>query len=170
MNEQVDIIYVLESMPVYKAIWNLALPTMMAMLVQVIYNMTDTFFIGKLNQPNMVAAISISMPVFMMIQAFGNIYAVGGASLISRLLGQGDRGGASRTGAISFWSALVVCSAVSLAGLIFIKPVLMSCGASADTYGFGKSYLSIMLLGSPVIGLKWPWQAYCAPKVPPGRP
>ncbi|NMA92001.1 MAG: MATE family efflux transporter [Firmicutes bacterium] len=154
MNEQVDRIYVLESMPVYKAIWNLALPTMMAMLVQVIYNMTDTFFIGKLNQPNMVAAISISMPVFMMIQAFGNIYAVGGASLISRLLGQGDRGGASRTGAISFWSALVVCSAVSLAGLIFIKPVLMSCGASADTYGFGKSYLSIMLLGSPVIGLK----------------
>ena len=51
---------------------------MMAMLVQVIHNMTDTFFIGKPNDLNMVAAISISMPVFMMIQAFGNIFAVGG--------------------------------------------------------------------------------------------
>ena len=72
-----DRTYILESMPVYQAIWTLAVPTMMAMLVQVIYNMTDTFFIGKLNEPNMVAAISISMPVFMMIQAFGNIFAVG---------------------------------------------------------------------------------------------
>ena len=78
MKQQLDRTYILDSMPVYKAIWTLAIPTMMAMLVQVVYNMTDTFFIGKLNDPNMVAAISISMPVFMMIQAFGNIFAVGG--------------------------------------------------------------------------------------------
>lgn len=154
MKKQLDRTHVLDSAPVYKAIWTLGLPTMMAMLVQVIYNMTDTFFIGKLNEPNMVAAIAISMPVFMMIQAFGNIFAVGGASLISRLLGQGERAGASRAGAVSFWSAAVVCTAVSIIGLIFIKPVLMACGASANTIGFGKSYLSIMLMGSPVIGLK----------------
>ncbi|NLY37952.1 MAG: MATE family efflux transporter, partial [Firmicutes bacterium] len=83
MKQQRDRTHILGSMPVYRAIWTLALPTMMAMLVQVIYNMTDTFFIGKLNDPNMVAAISISFPVFMMIQAFGNIFAAGGASLIS---------------------------------------------------------------------------------------
>ncbi len=154
MPEQLDRTHILESMPVYRAIWTLALPTMMAMLVQVIYNMTDTFFIGKLNEPNMVAAIAISMPVFMMIQAFGNIFAVGGASLISRLLGQGERAGASRAGAVSFWSAAAVCTVVSMVGLIFIKPVLMSCGASVNTIGYGKSYLSIMLMGSPFIGLK----------------
>jgi len=154
MKKQLDRTHILDSMPVYKAIWTLAIPTMMAMLVQVIYNMTDTFFIGKLNEPNMVAAISISMPVFMMIQAFGNIFAVGGASLISRLLGKGERKGASRAGAVAFWSAAVVCTVVSIIGLIFIKPVLMSCGASVNTIGFGKSYLSIMLLGSPIIGLK----------------
>ncbi|HOL17505.1 MAG TPA: MATE family efflux transporter [Bacillota bacterium] len=153
MKKQLDRTHILDSMPVYKAIWTLAVPTMMAMLVQVIYNMTDTFFIGKLNEPNMVAAISISMPVFMMIQGFGNIFAVGGASLISRLLGKGDRAGASRAGAVAFWSAAVVCTAVSIAGLIFIEPILMTCGASVNTIGFGKSYLSIMLAGSPVIGL-----------------
>ncbi len=154
MNKQQDRIHILDSMPVHKAIWALSVPTMMAMLVQVIYNMTDTFFIGKLNEPNMVAAISISMPVFMMIQAFGNIFAVGGASLISRQLGRGEGAGASRAGAVSFWSAAVVCTIVSLTGLIFIKPVLMSCGASVNTIGYGKSYLSIMLMGSPFIGLK----------------
>ncbi len=154
MKQQLDRTYILDSMPVYKAIWTLAIPTMMAMLVQVIYNMTDTFFIGKLNDPNMVAAISISMPVFMMIQAFGNIFAVGGASLISRLLGEGEREYASRAGAVAFWSALVVCAVVSVIGFIFIKPILLSCGASANTFGFGKSYLQIMLMGSPIIGLK----------------
>lgn len=154
MKKQLERTQILESMPVYKAIWTLAIPTMMAMLVQVIYNMTDTFFIGKLNEPNMVAAISISMPVFMMIQAFGNIFAVGGASLISRLLGKGERERASRAGAVAFWSALVVCTIVSIVGLIYIKPILMSCGASVNTIGFGKSYLRIMLMGSPVIGLK----------------
>lgn len=154
MKKQLDRTHILDSMPVFQAIWTLALPTMAAMLVQVIYNMTDTFFIGKLNEPNMVAAIAISMPIFMMIQAFGNIFAVGGASLISRLLGQGERAGASRAGAVSFWSAAAVCTAVSILGLIFIKPVLMSAGASVNTIGYGKSYLRIMLLGSPVIGLK----------------
>ena len=154
MKKQLDRTHILDSMPVYRAIWTLALPTMMAMLVQVIYNMTDTFFIGKLNEPNMVAAIAISMPIFMMIQAFGNIFAVGGASLISRLLGQGERAGASRAGAVSFWSAAAVCTAVSILGFIFIEPVLMSAGASVNTIGYGKSYLQIMLLGSPVIGLK----------------
>lgn len=145
---------ILESMPVNQAIWTLAIPTMVAMLIQVIYNMTDTFFIGKLNNPNMVAAISLSLPIFMIVQAFGNVFATGGASLISRLLGKGEREKACRAGAVSFWSSLTVCVFVSLLVFLFVEPILMSCGASENTIGFGKSYLSIMLLGSPLIGLK----------------
>ncbi|WP_152640001.1 MATE family efflux transporter [Clostridium aceticum] len=154
MTAKEDRTMILESMPVKKAIWALALPTMVAMLIQVIYNMTDTFFIGKLNDPNMVAAISISMPIFMIIQAFGNIFAIGGASLISRLLGKGEKENASQAGAISFWSALAVCTMVSIIGLLFIEPILMFCGASENTIGYGKSYLMIMMLGSPFIGMQ----------------
>ena len=146
--------YILESMPVNKAIWILAIPTMVAMLIQVVYNMTDTFFIGKLNDPNMVAAISIVMPIFMLIQAFGNIFAIGGASLISRLLGRGEGENASRAGSVSFWSALVVSTFVSVIGIIFLEPILMMCGASVNTIGYGKSYLFIMLLGGPFIGMQ----------------
>jgi Na+-driven multidrug efflux pump len=91
MKQMTDRTQILESMPVGKAIRVLAVPTMVAMLIQVIYNMTDTFFIGKLEDANMVAAISLCMPIFMLVQAFGNIFAIGGASLISRMLGEGNR-------------------------------------------------------------------------------
>lgn len=154
LNTPQDRTSILESMPVNKAIWTLAVPTMAAMLIQVIYNMTDTFFIGKLGNPHMVAAISLSLPIFMIVQAFGNIFATGGASLISRLLGEGEKEKACRAGAICFWSSLIVCTFVSLLVFLFVKPILMSCGASENTIGFGKSYLSIMLLGSPFIGIK----------------
>ena len=146
--------HILEAMPVSKAIWVLALPTMVAMLIQVVYNMTDTFFIGKLNNPNMVAAISISMPIFMIIQAFGNIFAVGGASLISRLLGRGERENAKQAGAIAFWAALSMSIVVTLIGFLFRRKILMLCGATDETIGFALSYLTIMLFGSPLIGLQ----------------
>ncbi|MCR3923372.1 MAG: MATE family efflux transporter [Firmicutes bacterium] len=149
-----DRTHILESMPVNKAIWTLAIPTMIAMLIQVVYSMTDTFFIGKLNNPNMVAAIAISMPIFIVIQAFGNMFAIGGASLISRLLGKGEKEAASQAGSITFWSALAICITVSLLGLIFIEPLLLFCGASVNTLGFAKGYLRIMLLGSPFIGMQ----------------
>ncbi len=145
---------ILETMPVYKAIWTLAIPTMLAMLIQVIYNMADTFFIGKLNEPNMVAAIAIAFPIFMIIQAFGNIFAIGGASLISRSLGKGENVNAIQAGAISFWSALAVCIFVTIMGLLFVEPILYICGASENTIGFAKSYMTIMLLGSPFIGMQ----------------
>ena len=151
MKQQLDRTYILDSMPVYKAIWTLAIPTMMAMLVQVIYNMTDTFFIGKLNDPNMVAAISISMPVFMMIQAFGNIFAVGGFINIEAV-GRRRKGVCQPGRAVAFWSALVVCAVVSVIGFIFIKPILLSCGASANTFGFGKAICKSCLWGARLSG------------------
>lgn len=154
MTEKQNRLDVLDSMPVNRAIWTLALPTIAAMLVQVIYNMADTFFIGKLNNPDMVAAVSIAFPIFMILQAFGNVFAIGGASLISRLLGKGLTGDASRAGSISFWSALAVCTGVAVAGLVFVEPILAFCGASTDTMGFAKSYMVIILLGSPLIGMQ----------------
>lgn len=154
LNVKPDRLGILESMPVKKAIRTLAVPTMVAMLIQVVYNMTDTFFIGKLNDPNMVAAISISMPIFFIIQAFGNVFAIGGASLISRLLGKGEKESASQIGAISFWSALFICTFMSVIGLFFLEPLLMFCGASENTIGFGKSYLMILFFGGPFIGMQ----------------
>jgi putative MATE family efflux protein len=145
---------ILESAPVKTAIWKLSIPTMLAMLLQVIYNMTDTFFIGKLNNPDMVAAIALCMPVVMGIQAFGNIFAVGGASLISRLLGEGRRENANHAAAISFWASSVICVIITVLLYVFKVPMLKICGASENTLYWCIRYADVMLLAGAFMGLQ----------------
>ena len=84
---------VFESYPVPKAVATLALPTVLSMLVTIFYNMADTFFVGQTGDPNQVAAVSLTTPVFMLLMAVGNIFGIGGCSYISRMLGEGDRKG-----------------------------------------------------------------------------
>ena len=87
------------SMPVPQAILTLAVPTVGSQIITIIYNMADTFFIGQLGDPKQVAAATLAMPLFMFMTALVNLFGVGGASLISRFLGGGERKKASRCGA-----------------------------------------------------------------------
>ena len=73
---------------VSKAVATMAIPTIISMLVVVIYNMADTFFIGKTNDAMQVAAVSLATPVFMVFMALGNLFGIGGSSAISRALGE----------------------------------------------------------------------------------
>ena len=66
----------------------MAVPTMISMLVVVIYNMADTFFIGQTKDPLQVAAVSLATPVFMIFMALGHLFGIGGSSAISRALGE----------------------------------------------------------------------------------
>ena len=77
-----------ENAPVSKAVAVMAVPTMISMLVVVIYNMADTFFIGQTGDPMQVAAVSLATPVFMVFMALGNLFGIGGSSAISRALGE----------------------------------------------------------------------------------
>ena len=147
-----DRTWILEKMPVKKAVWTLGIPMIVSMLVQVVYNMTDTFFIGQLNNPNMVAAISICLPIAYILQTFGNIFAIGGASLISRMLGRGEKENASHAAAISFWSTLLLSAAACVIGLLYLSPILRIVGASDQTIGYAQEYLRILLIGGTFIG------------------
>ena len=93
--------YLFNTMPVGRAIASLAVPTVISQIITVIYNMADTFFVGQLGDPNQVAAATVALPLFIFITALANLFGVGGASLISRCLGQGDRQKAGHTAA--FW-------------------------------------------------------------------
>lgn len=70
MNKHDKKIDVFENYPVYKALITLALPTILGMLVNVFYNMVDTFFVGKTNDPNQVAAVSLTMPIYLVLMVF----------------------------------------------------------------------------------------------------
>lgn len=80
---------VFESYSVPRAVRTLALPSMMGMLVNIVYNLADTFFVGQTGNANMVAAVSVTMPLFLLFIACGNLFGVGGCAFVSRSLGEG---------------------------------------------------------------------------------
>lgn len=154
-NKDEQRIEILKSMPIKKAICKLALPMVLSMLIQSVYSMTDMFFIGKLENPHMVAAIALCIPVIFLIQAISSIFSTGGASLISRLLGEDNLKEASRAGAISFWTAFIVVVIAAIAGYIYMEPLIRLAGASDDTLAYCLRYLKIMFLAAPFIGMQF---------------
>ena len=77
-----------EKAPVPKAYFSLALPVVMGMVVSLVYNMVDTYFIAQVGNTDLIAGVSLSAPVFTALMALGNIFGLGGSSVISRLFGK----------------------------------------------------------------------------------
>jgi len=148
-------IYILETMPVPRAIMNLAIPSVLSMLVNILYNLTDTFFIGKLNDPYQVAAVSISMPLFMLQMAMAGVFGIGGGSYLSRLLGQKQMDSAKNTLATSVFTAAFLSVVLGILGIFSIPFFLKMVSASGATYEYTRQYMYFILLGSPVVLLKF---------------
>ena len=130
-----------ESAPVSRAVISLAVPTVLSQLITVLYNMADTFFIGQLNDPSKVAAATVSMPPFILLSGFANLFGIGGSSLIARSLGAGDHERARRTSTFCIWAAGAVALVYGLAFLIFKPYVLPLFGTTATTYDYCFKYL-----------------------------
>lgn len=142
---------IFEEYPIPKAVWSLALPTMMGMLITIIYNLADTFFVGKLNDVNQVAAVSISMPIFMFLMAIGTIFGVGGATYISRMLGLKKFKEVKNASSFSFYTGIFLGIIYIIAGTLFMSKILKMAGASELTYNYAESYLKYIVWGAPVI-------------------
>ena len=80
---------VFSNAPVPQAVLKNVLPAMAAMIMVLIYNRADTFFIGQTHDDILIAAVSLAMPVFLLFTAVGTIFGVGGVSVISWALGEG---------------------------------------------------------------------------------
>ncbi len=79
-----------EGMPVPRAVMQLAIPTVISSLVMVLYNLSDTYFVGMLNDPVETAAVTLIAPVLLAFNAVNNLFGVGSSSMISRALGRGE--------------------------------------------------------------------------------
>lgn len=97
-----------ERIPISQAVITLVIPTIISQIITVLYNMADTFFIGQMDDPNQVAAATLAMPPFVMLTGIANLFGIGGASLISRSLGEGNREKARRCAAFSIYTAAAV--------------------------------------------------------------
>jgi len=148
-------LYVLETMPVTQAIIHLALPSVLSMLVNILYNLTDTFFIGKLNDPYQVAAVSIALPLFTFQMAIAGIFGNGGGSYLSRLLGKKEYQAAHETATTAIFTSAVASILLGIVGILSIPLFLKAVGASGNVIAPAYDYMFIILLGTPFIMLKF---------------
>lgn len=130
-----------ETVPVPRAVATLAVPTIISQLVTMIYNLADTFFIGQIGNPYMVAAVSLVSPWFNLLTALGNLFGLGGSSLISRFLGAKQKENIPNVAAFSVWGGAAATLLFSLGSYAARAPLLQFLGASPDTYEYAESYL-----------------------------
>ena len=140
-----------ENAPVSKAVAVMAVPTMISMLVVVIYNMADTFFIGQTGDPMQVAAVSLATPVFMVFMALGNLFGIGGSSAISRALGEKKAERAKNISSFCCYGSLGLGIVMALLFLVGMDGILKLIGASENTVGYARDYLTYIAFGGPFI-------------------
>ena len=142
-----------EKMPVRKAVITLVIPTIISQIITVIYNMADTFFIGQMADANQVAAATLAMPPFVMLTGIANLFGIGGSSLISRSLGEGNREKAKKCAAFSIWSAAAVALVYGLL-MYWSRPILFPLlGTDKFTYDYCSDYFlwTIAIGGVPTV-------------------
>lgn len=142
---------VFKSAPVSVAVFKNAVPAMFAMLMVLVYNLADTFFIGQTHNALEVSAVSLATPVFLFFMAVGTIFGIGGTSVISRALGEGRSEYAKKVCAFCMWACVLVGTVMSVLFLVFMNPILRLVGASDDTWEMTKQYLVIVSFSGPFV-------------------
>ena len=149
--EEVKELEVFRSAPVPKAVLKTTVPAMAAMLMVLVYNLADTFFIGLTRDAYQMAAVSMAMPVFLIFMSVGTVFGIGGTSVISRALGEGRLDYAKKVCSFCMWSCVAVGLIMSAAFLLGMEQILALMGTSPDTHDFVKVYLTIVSLGGPFV-------------------
>ena len=136
-----------------KALARMALPTVASQIVILIYNLADTWFIGRTNDPNMIGASSLALTVYLAAVALSNVFGVGGGALMVRLIGEKKTDEAHKVASYTLTSCTVAALVFSLLVLIFTDPLLTLLGADENTIGYGRQYLmtTTVIGGIPTI-------------------
>lgn len=144
-----------ERASVPKAYMKLALPVVLSMMVSLVYNMVDTYFIALTGKQELVAGVSLAAPIFTLMIAFGDIFGLGGSSLISRLFGEKREEEAKRASAFCLWAAIGFGIFVTIVLLVFRTPILKLLGTDAATFEYAGEYYTWIAVGaaSIILGL-----------------
>ena len=140
-----------ENTSIKRAYFILALPVVMSMAVTIIYNMVDTFFVAKTGTPNLVAGVSQGAPIFTLMIAIGDIFGLGGSSVISRLFGERRDKTARYVSGYCFYASIVCGLVVTALMFIFQTPVLHMLGASPATWKYAREYYLVIAGGATFI-------------------
>ena len=142
-------IEIFRNAPVPKAVLSNVIPSVVSMLMVLVYNLADTFFIGQTKNAYMVASVSVATPAFLIFMAIGMLFGIGGTSLISRKLGEGDYKKAKQASSFCFWTGISIGTVACILMFIFSKQISMLVGASKETVGYASQYLQIVSICIP---------------------
>jgi putative MATE family efflux protein len=134
-------------MPVGRLLVLLSGPAILGMMVNSLYNLVDTIFIGQGPGTLALAALAVCFPIQMFILAVAQTVGIGSASIISRALGAGDRARAERVAGGSFATAALLAAIIATLGLVFLDPVLRLFGATDAVIPYARDYLTVILPG-----------------------
>lgn len=140
-----------KELPVWRAIFTMAVPAVINILVMVFYNMADMFFVARLHNDVQVAAISIVAPAFTMMMALGSMLGGGGCALIARTMGEGDSDRVSLYSSLCCWGSVLFGAIFAVVVLLGKDAILGFLGANEEMWGYAGAYLSILALGAPVM-------------------
>ncbi|GIO85610.1 multidrug efflux MATE transporter MepA [Paenibacillus faecis] len=140
-----------EKAPVAKAVAHFAVPMMLGTSMSVIYSILNAYFLGTLHNTAMLTALALTLPLFAIIMALGNLLGIGGGTFISRLLGEKKYDDVKHVSSFAFYSSLVLGLIVMAVGLPLIDLIVHGLGATPDSFGFTKDYVTMMLAGSPFV-------------------
>lgn len=134
---------------VWRVIVKTSIPTMITMLIMIIYNMADIFFIGKTGDTMQVAALSLSMPVFSAMSALGTLIGSGGCSAIAIAIGKKEEGKVRSMSAFCCYMSIILGVVFAAVVLCATEPVLDILGITAGTRPFARIYLRVIAAGAP---------------------
>ena len=141
---------IFENTPIKKAVLLQIVPAIASQMIALLYNLADTYFVGLINDPVQTAAITVVSPCFVMLTAISNLFGVGGASAIARVLGKKEPDRARQIASVSFWGGLVMGILFALLFWLLERPILTLCGAREETFAVVMAYAKwVVVIGGP---------------------
>lgn len=134
----------LGSAPIPKALLALGLPTMIGMLINALYNLVDTYFVGGLGTDQM-GAVTVAFPLGQIVVGLGLLFGNGAAAYLSRLLGRGDKDTANKVASTALYSSVLIGGIVILCSVIFLEPILRQTGTIESVMPYAVTYTSIYI-------------------------
>lgn len=141
-------IYILSREKPARAVVSLGVPLIAGMMIMVLYNLTDTFFIGLMRDDYQLAAVNLAYPVMMVMIALSNVIGTGTSSLIARSLGAGRKEKAEHALTAGFLLTVIVSILVMAGGLLLLPRIVRGLGARSNTFEYTRQYVQILLLGT----------------------
>ena len=150
MHRHTDNYTFLTQAPVHRVIITMAIPTIISMLVTGLYNIADTFFVGKIDT-QATAAVGIVFSLMFFVQAMGFFFGHGSGNYISRELGARRHENAVKMASTGFFSSFLVGVIVLILGEIFLTPLSLMLGSTPTILPYTEDYMQVILLGAPFL-------------------